>query len=187
MLGQQKEVLYDDFTKNKNNWEEGKSPNHQKYVKNGFYHIINTDLGSVTWNSIPIKIDQTQNFAIETSVSLSEAKEGEALLIFGENNKTNDFFFIQIRDVSKKYPIQIGKRENGEWKGVWKNTKINVNKKYNRLTVKKVKDDLIFLINGVIIHTQKFEPFFGNGVGLGCGGPQHAIFDYVLVLENQTN
>lgn len=187
LFGQQKEVLYDDFTKNKNNWEEGKSPIHQKYVKNGFYHIINTDPGSVTWNSIPVKIDQTQNFAIETSVSLSESKEGEAILIFGEDNKTDDFFFIQIRDVSKKYPIQIGKRENGEWKGVWKSAKINTQKEYNRLTVKKIKDEMIFLVNGIIVHTQKFEPFFGNGIGLGCGGPQHAIFDYVLVLENQAN
>lgn len=187
LFGQQKEVLFDDFTKNKNNWEESNNPVNQKYVKNGFYHMVNPDEGSVTWNSIPVKIDPTQNFAIETFVSIDNKKDGEALLIFGENNKTNEFYFIQIRDVDKKYPIHIGKLVKGEWKGIWKNAKINTNKEYNRLTIKKVKDELIYLVNGIIVHTQKFEPFFGNGIGLGCGGPQHAIFDYVLVLENQAN
>lgn len=184
---QQKEILYDDFNKNKNNWEEGKNELHQKYVKSGFYHIVNHEDSSIAWNSIDVPIDVTQNFAIETSVSLSENKSGEAILIFGANNKTDDFYFFQIRDVDKKYPIQIGKRENGEWKGVWKKANINTKKKYNRLTIKKIGTKLNFLVNGIVIHTQEFESFFGKGLGLGCGGPQHAVFDYIFVLENQTN
>ena len=185
VAAQQKELLLDDFNDNKNNWEEGDEEDFDKFVKKGFYHVINTSDKKVTWNSIAVPINQKENFSIETSVSLTENKEGEAIFIFGENNKTNDFYFIQIRDVPNKYSIYIGKREKGEWSGIYKNAKINPIGKYNRLTVKKIKDKLQFLVNGIIVHTKNYESFFGNGLGLGCGGPQHAVFDYVLVIENQ--
>lgn len=185
MIAQQREVLLDDFTtSSKYNWQEGSTSTQQKKVTNGYYNIINNSENSITWNSVPAKIHKNKDFSIETDVALYQNSRGEALLIFGENPETGNFYFYQIRDIKNAYPIYIGKRENGEWKGTWMNSKTNPLKKMNRLTVKRIDDKIYYLLNGIIIHTDKFEPFYGTNIGLGAGGPQHAVFDYLLVIEN---
>ncbi len=181
----QKELLLDDFDgKSDLDWTEGITPDHYKSIKKGFFHIINRSTSKITWNSVKVPLDTSKNFSIETSVALFQNNEGEAILIYGENKETLEFHFVRIRSVDNKYPVQFGTFKNGEWRGDWRNAVISPIKKFNRLTVKKQGNEMLFLINGIIIHTEKFKPFFGNKIGLGSGGPQHAVFDYILVLQN---
>lgn len=182
----QKEVLLDDFDgKTDYDWTSGSTPEHYKTIKKGFFHIINKSKSKITWNSVRVPIDTSNNFSIETSVALFQENEGEAFLIYGEDKKALKFHFVRIRDVKNKYSIQFGTFQNGKWEGDWRNITINPLKQFNRITVRRKGKEMLFLINGIIEHREPFKPFFGDTIALGTGGPQHAVFDYILVFDER--
>ncbi|MCW5914916.1 MAG: retroviral-like aspartic protease family protein [Chitinophagaceae bacterium] len=186
--GQKKEIFRDDFNNNFNRWSEAKETNQERFFRGGQYYIINNESGILTWNTQNVDIDQNENFIIETSVALNWQKDGSAYLIFGEDNRSSkNCHCLSIQKVKNKYTTYIGKRIDGEWVGVWKNGKIKDFGQQNILTVKKKKNKISFYVNGSLVHSKDFEPFFGNGVGVGCGAPQNASFDYLTVKQDKKN
>lgn len=186
-FGQRKEIFRDDFNNNSNRWSETVKSNQERFFRGGQYYIVNNETGKMTWNTQNINIDPKENFIIETSVSLNWDKEGDAYLIFGEDRATSNYHCISIRKVKNKYSVYVGKKMDGEWVGVWKNGKIKDFGQQNKLTIKKIKNRISFYVNGRLVHSKDFEPFFGNGVGVGCGAPQNASFDYLSVRQDKQN
>ena len=185
-FGQRKEIFRDDFNNNSNRWSEAVESNQERFFRGGQYYIVNNETGKMTWTTQNINIDPKENFIIETSVSLNWDKEGRAYLIFGLDSATHNYHCISIKKV-KKNSVYVGKRMDGEWVGVWKNGKIKDFGQQNKLTIKKKKNRISFYVNGGLVHSKDFEPFFGNGVGVGCGAPQNASFDYLSVRQDKQN
>lgn len=186
-FGQRKEIFRDDFNNNANRWSEAKETNQERFFRGGQYYIVNNESGKMTWNTQNVDIDQNENFIIETSVALNWQKDGDAYLIFGEDRSSKNFHCLSIKKVKNKYTTYIGKKIDGEWVGVWKNGKIKDFGQQNILTVKKKKNKISFYVNGSLVHSKDFEPFFGNGVGFGCEAPQNASFDYLTVKQDKKN
>lgn len=189
--GQKKEIFRDDFNNNLNRWSEAKETNQERFFRGGQYYIVNNETGKMTWSIQNVDIDQNENFTIETSVALNWQKDGDAYLVFGEDRNGRNFHCLKIYKKAKKEygytykEVYIGKSIDGEWVGVWKKAKIKDFGQQNILTIKKKKNTISFYVNGSLIHSKDFEPFFGNGVGVGCGAPQNASFDYLVVKQDK--
>ena len=189
--GQKKEIFRDDFNNNFNRWSEAKETNQERFFRGGQYYIVNNETGKMTWNTQNVDIDQNENFIIETSVALNWQKDGDTYLVFGEDRNSKNFHCLKIyKKAEKEYgytykEVYIGKLIDGEWVGVWKKVKIKDFGQQNILTIKKKKNTISFYVNGSLVHSKDFEPFFGNGVGVGCGAPQNASFDYLVVKQDK--
>jgi len=192
-FGQKKEIFRDDFNNNHKSWSEQKGTEQEKFFRNGQYYIINKKIDQVTWTRQNVIIDPKENFIIETSVALNWEKEGSAILIFGEDNGSANFHCMKIyKKTNKKRgykynDVYIGKHIDGEWVGVWKKARIKDFGQQNILTVKKKDNQISFFVNGRLVYTKGFEPFFGNGLGMGSGPPQNVSFDYIVVKQNKQN
>jgi aspartyl protease family protein len=190
-FGQRKEIFRDDFNSNTNRWCEAKETNQEWFFRGGQYYIINNETGRMNWCTQNVNIDTKENFIIETSVALNWQKDGSAYLIFGIDRNGKNYHCLQISKKANKQggytrgEVYIGKRIDGEWVGVWKKANIKDYGQQNTLTVKKKGDKISFYVNGSRVHTKDFEPFFGNGIGVGCGAPQNVSFDYLSVKQDK--
>lgn len=190
--GQKKEIFRDDFNNNNNRWSEAKEANQERFFRYGQYHIINNEEGKMTWNTQEVKIDQDENFIIETSVALNWQKDGNAYLIYGYDKKYSNFYCVQIsKKANPKYgytynEVYVGKNIDGEWVGEWKGKNIiNDFGQQNTIKIKKKGSYIYFYVNERKVYSKQFEPFFGNGIGVGCGAPQNVSFDYLVVKQNK--
>ena len=93
---QQKEILNEDFSSNKNKWLTGEVANLSVKVENGKYIIDNNSNRSLT-PQVLAAVDSIKDFEISVSItSLSTKSDGAACgLIFGSNMYRRFCFFIR--------------------------------------------------------------------------------------------
>jgi predicted aspartyl protease len=180
-------VLFsEDFNNNRNNWRESHDPNKDFYFRNGSYHIVQKEEGRLTWHSIPVGIENRSDFVIETVVTLNWKEGGGAHLMYGMNEKSKSYYSVQIKKEKDKKEIFIGKYENRQWYGIWKDANLNYGKPI-KVQIAKKGNMISFYINGLFTYSQPFETFYGNAVALGCEGIQHSSFEYLNVYQGANN
>ena len=181
----QTEIFRDDFNTNINEWAESTEANTEKFFRDGHYHIINTESGWVTWSTININLDPSEDFIIETSVALNWHTMGSAYLLYGVDQTNSDFHYMSIVKVDNIVnSVSIGKRIDGQWTSETKDARLAPYGQQNILKVQKRGDILTFSANNRVVHRQEFEPFLGNRIGVGCGDNQSVSFDYLVVKQD---
>lgn len=189
-----KEIFKDGFNNNSKDWSETKKTYQEYFFRYGYYNIINKEDGRMNYTYQPLKIDQDENFIIETSVALNWKDDGAAYLIYGYDKKYSNYYCVRItKEPNPKSgwsykEVYIGKKIDGEWVGEWKGKKIIKDfGQQNIIKIKKKGNYVYFYVNGRKIYSKEFEPFFGDAIGLGCGAPQNVSFDYLVVKQDKQN
>ena len=176
-------IFREDFNNNMNNWRESHAETKSFYFNNGSYYINQRENSRLTWEAKEVVIDQHADFSIEASVTLHERNNGGAHILYGMNEADRTYYSIKIKNEKNKKEVFIGKYVDRQWIGSWSDGFINDFGKANLIQISKKGDEISFFVNGVFIETRRFEPFFGNAVGLGCEGIQRTSFDYLSIQQ----
>ena len=178
------EVSFEDnFKDNKNNWATAASDENKALsIENGFYyfeHKRTTD-SWVTYKNIPISTQR--DFVIEAQYKkVSGIQNNGYGLVFGREDNDNEFQF----EISGDGHFRADKYVKGaftEVKAWTKSTAIKEgNGSRNKLSVVKLGSSLEYYINDQLVFTDRFQPFFGDAIGLTISYNQKIGMDYLRV------
>jgi uncharacterized protein YgiM (DUF1202 family) len=173
-------VFREDFNNNSNEWRESREAQKEFFFRNGAYHIIQRDNGRLTWFAMPVELDTKDDFLIETEVVLHLREGGGAHLMYGVDETGHNYYSVQVKKEKDKKEVFIGKYENKQWNGVWKDATITFNRPI-RIQVLKKGQLISYYVNGQFIYSQSFEAFFGEMIALGCEGVQHVSYEFLNI------
>jgi len=157
-------VFQDDFSKFKNYWLLGIEENSWSESIEGGNLVFQSLTDKAKEDLLPVIIDQSRNFEIETSIRFVEGKMdkgyglqwGKAInplkqfdfLLTGAGHFTIDKYTGEFKDY---VPFTISDKVNRY--------------AYNKLTIRKFDGIYYFFLNEKLVHSMPFEPFFGNLIG----------------------
>ena len=145
-------LFFDDFEHgNHYGWATGTNSNRKLEISNGRYVVEGKSSGHNPWIYLNkqqqyFTIDQTRNFQIELDLKLLSGSETRSnSLLFGQDKDGNNLRF----SFSRNGKFLISKRENGGFINLQSWSVSNEIKKsdWNKLTVRKVKNNYYFFIN----------------------------------------
>jgi len=173
-------IFYEGFEDNRHKWDLGQEDS--SWIEN----IINGNLlfeaidELAKEDYISFEIDQKKDFEIEASIKFIKGNEAAANgLQWGKSeNSQFDFMF------NGNGQITID-RFSGEFYDYLPFTPVvNYNPDgYNKLTIRKYKDEYCFFFNEVLVHQMPFKPFFGDNIGFQVGGKSTIQVDYLRISE----
>jgi len=179
----QKSLIYqNDFNSSSDDWATGSFDNgcRESHITNGHYELSSkcTDTNPVHWTNLAV-IDYSKDFEIESAIKF----------VSGENDNSNGIFWGRNTD---GYRFRFTFSGNGQYKidrynGTWYNFKSwtaasCINKTdFNKLTIRKIGDNLYFFMNEIFVHMMAFEPFFGQQIGFQVNQNSTIWVDYLTV------
>ena len=174
----------DDFIDN--DWTETDGENSFSTVLNGYY-ILEHKRTSMSWLfTKSLYLNPNEDFYIETKMTqLSGITNDGYGIIFGMSGGQNYYSFIVSSD--GKYKL-YGYRNNDffspkEWT---KEKVINKKNTANVLGIKKTGDDIYFFVNGQLLFSQRYQPFFGLSIGFVLNRKMKVAVDYIKVKQSNT-
>jgi len=176
-------IFYDEFNENRNNWDtrniEDQTSNS---IADGYYYIEGLQKKQALMKLYPILIDENKNFEIEASIKkITAAKKNGYGIVFGFLDIENYFrFTINDKGSFKFYKKKDGKREKIiPWtESEYINQGIGTT---NKLTIKKVGDEIKLYSNDNLIAIIPFQSFFGNMIGFYVQREQKIAIDYLRI------
>lgn len=174
-------LVHETFDDNRRGWLTGD----EAKIENGKYRIAFLRAGTLH-TSIPMAISPFSDFQIEATfreISESRPKSGYGLAwgMYGANNF--HLFYIMRSGV-----FSYGKVADGKWAGSdWRTSSlIAKGDAENRLAVKRTGERLDYLINGSVVASGRYEPFFGSRVGFAITGGREVQIDNFVVATSET-
>jgi hypothetical protein len=182
LLAQNTDLMIEDFESNKRDWFTTVESDHERLIANGRMKLI-TASNTYYYTGQNVLPEKKKDFRVETELSFVKYKNGEAGIMWGDNDKGEKLYFFLL---SPK-----GAWNFGTWSpqffsmtGSQKSTAINKDLATNRLKIERIGSKLKLYINDVEVHSTKFPSTKGNFVGLVSGGGSHAVeADYFNVVE----
>ncbi|MBN1948662.1 MAG: hypothetical protein JW784_02865 [Candidatus Cloacimonetes bacterium] len=173
-------VFEDYFTDNSNSWYTGEDEEMTTRIENGKYLFQNkTDGDYYVWNRA--YLDDGEDFNITTRIRHTGGVDDYGYgLVWGMEDIDNHYYFL----ISHNGYYQIGKYKEGEIyiKVEWtQNAYINTQSINNKLTLRKVGDQLKFYINDNYVNQIQFESFFANSLGFVVWEAQTIEIDDLIV------
>ncbi len=180
---QKKEIFFDDFDDNRNNWPmkgiDAKSSFSLSYGQYYFEHIRN-DKSWITYRTV--EINEHKDFEIEANITKISGVINQGFgIVWGREDSNNQFDFnisgngyykVNKSYLSKRYDI-IG------WT---KSSYINRgNGATNKLTIKKTGNRITFYVNDNYLAEKDFQSFFGDKLGFVIYHNQKIAIDYFRV------
>ncbi|MDW7692552.1 caspase family protein [Flammeovirgaceae bacterium SG7u.111] len=156
----------------------GESNQRVAKIINGYYQWESkNESAASTWHTI--KIDQSKDFEIESRIRFVRGKEASMVSMFWGRGESGYRYDLGFNGNGK---ITIDKYV-GEWVDFLKWQLFDgVNKtSYNKLTVRKVGNQMYFFYNEVLAHSMPFEPFYGDRIGFVCPPSSIINVDYLNV------
>jgi hypothetical protein len=160
-----KSVFIENFKNNSNGWAEKNSADVLLSVNQGTYIFSHkrNNKSWLTWKKVTI--DEKRDFLIESEMVKTGGVNNNGYgVVFGLKDASNCFFF----QISGDGHYRFYKSFKGNYTHIipWKKNKYV--KKYNsgnKLSIKKVGNNLEFYINGNYVDKALFQNFMGTGVG----------------------
>lgn len=174
-------LFVEDFNNNKNNWYLGIKENVW------FENLQDSTLFFQSFEDVPkedfkeVFIDQQKDFEIELKIRFDKGIPTKANgLQWGKaaDGKQFDFLFSG----NGQFTIDKFTGTFTDYVPFTSSKLINVYT-YNTLTVRKTGSMYYFFINGQLVHSMPFEPFFGNGVGFQVAEKSSVQIDYLKVWQ----
>lgn len=175
-------VFYDDFNDNNNDWSLGDDNTRTFSIRNGKFYF-NHKLEDYSYiNSQYVNLDESKDFAIEAQFNkISGVQNNGFGLVWGRENSQNQYDFT----VTGNGYFEVMKIKNGEFEelqGWTKSSYINQgNGATNKLTVKKLGNQLKFYINDYYVTATNYGAAFGNYLGFVVYDQQEVSIDYLDV------
>jgi outer membrane protein OmpA-like peptidoglycan-associated protein len=167
-------------------WSETDNENASCKVEGGQY-LLEHKRKSLSWLfTKSLYLNPEKDFYIETKMTqLSGVKDDGFGLIFGMSNIQNYYGFVISSE--GKYKL-YGFKDNvffspREWT---KGGNINKRKSANVLGIKKSGQELSFWINGKIVFSQPYQPFFGLSIGFVLNSKMKVAVDYFKIKQVNT-
>ncbi|HEY6951580.1 MAG TPA: hypothetical protein VI758_04185, partial [Bacteroidota bacterium] len=158
-------VLSDEFSNNSNSWPEGSDENHTMSIAGGSLTLEGLNAEKAWMSCIPVKINQDNDYSIETTVSKVGGDENTGYgLVWGHADGSNTLMF----KVTGTGYYQIVKRIGGVDTDLipWEKTDaVAASNGTNKLTLRKVKDKFEVYVNDQFMKSIAAEPLPGNEVG----------------------
>ncbi len=160
-----KVIFFDNFTDNRNNWDELHNRVMTIKIRNGKYVITHRRMRGLLTSVKSIPSVKAKNIGIKTTIDkhLGVNNHGYGL-IWGWKDRNNYCVFL----VSGNGEYQIGAKQNGIYRQItpWRHSNvIHRNNKTNTLEIKKIGDKLYYFINQQYITNTPFIRPGGNKVG----------------------
>lgn len=160
-----KVIFYDNFTDNRNNWDEINNRVMTVKIRNGKYVITHRRMRGMLTTVKNIPFVKAKNIGIKTTLKkhLGVNNHGYGL-IWGWKDRNNYRVFL----ISGNGEYQIGAKQNGVYRQItpWRHSKIvHRNNKTNTLEIKKIGNKLYYFINQQYITNTPFVRPAGNKAG----------------------
>lgn len=188
ILNAQKVKLFsDDFTNCDNHWKELKNDTCNMVIRENKYIITNKTPGNkCTYSLIPVNIDQTKDFIIETTILQTGGAGNQNYgITWGYKDDKNNFSFC----VSSNGKYKISRRSDGnEHDTIWTG-KIYYNPTNSpfRLKIYKAESIYYFYANDYFLSQIPFETFYGNSIGFKIDDSLSVEIDNLTVYQVPEN
>ena len=175
-----KNILYDSFDYEKNDWLTTSNSKHKGAIENGSFSLLNKKAEGTITSLINVFIDTDKDFEIEAKIKHVYSNKQTLLmsLIWGANYSEKNYFGFTA---DKSY--RISKYQNSKYKAYKDWTSLSTLSKYdyNKLTIRKVGAKMYFFINSKFVHSMYFKNFFGNRLGFQSPSKTKIRMDYLRV------
>jgi len=193
LLFSQKNIIKEEFINNSNNWEISNSQHEKSEVIKGVYLLSNYDSNVWHWFSSKQKLNYSQNWLIESNISIVEiSKNNEFGIIWGAND-TNQFQFLLNNFIDTSYAgAYVCENYNTHYTLIepFVLPKLNINKKV-KFTILHTLNNFYFLINdNPIGHCKSsiINPLIcGNKIGFYVGTKNKISVENIVVKELLNN
>lgn len=172
-------VFNDGFSDNTNNWKTGYTDTRNGSIYNGYY-TWEAQTASTATTLKEIYISTSKDFEIEGKfkrVSGEKTSTLQSLLWGCGGTKKNYFGFtadgsfrISWYDGSNYYAYKD-----------WTNTSSISKYGYNKMTIRKIGNNMYFFINGTFVHSMAYKALFGNKIGFQAASNSKLSIDYLKV------
>jgi len=185
LIAQVIEGFEDDFVDNSSAWSESDGDNSYCKVQNGQY-IIEHKRTNMSWLfTKSLYLNPDKDFYIESKMTqLSGVKNDGYGIIFGMSSIKNYYSFVVSSD--GRYCLYSYKNNEYFSSKEWTTADvINKKKTSNVLGIKKSGRQILFFVNGKLIFSQQYQPFFGLSIGFVLNRKMKVAVDYIKI--KQTN
>jgi hypothetical protein len=175
-------IFYDGFDNNTNEWWTGTTPGvEQGKIENGYYQYESFRKNSARLTFRKVSIDTDSDFEIEASIKFVKgAKEYFQGLCWGRDPADDSDFRFGFAETGY---YRITKYVKGEWRDYvpWTQSQWVNPTAYNKLTIRKIKRQYYFFLNGNLVHSMPFEPFWGHDIAFLANAHSAIRVDYLRV------
>ena len=176
--------LYNETFSSKGTWPEGSNSTRILDVRNGKYYFEHLK-DDKNWNVTTKRIETntSRDFEIEMSFQkISGSKSHATGLLYGAKDGDNTFHFVLSND-----QFRVSEKKDGTFKAIKSWTTSSSIKTgyydYNKLKIIKKGSSMYYYINGTLVTTQSFKPFFGKKLGILVYNKQKVAVDYFSVKQ----
>ncbi|MGN6647014.1 MAG: hypothetical protein ACTHJT_10845 [Cytophaga sp.] len=167
-------------------WTVSESENSSCKVQDGQY-IIEHKRTSMSWLfTKSLYMNPGKDFYIETKMTqLSGVNDDGYGIVFGMSGIQNYYTFV----VSSNGQYLLYGYRNNEYfspRGWTKDNAINKKKTANVLGIKKTGQEVSFFINGKLVFSQSYQPFFGLSIGFALNRKMKVAVDYIKIKQTNT-
>lgn len=167
-------------------WSEGNSASSFSKVINGQYILWHKRTSTSWLYTKSLYLDPDRDFYIETKMTqLSGVSNDGYGLVFGMSGIQNYYSFV----VSSNGKYKLYGYSNGEFFSPqeWAKVKgINKQGTANVIGIKKTGSEISFYVNGILMFTQAYQPFFGLSIGFVLNRDMKVAVDYFKVKQTNT-
>jgi len=180
----EKEVVFlDNFDNNNNRWWLGDNTEALSSIEKGYLTLEWRGKSPIWYSLNGIIFDLTRDFEIETSIKQTIGNKGNLFgLIFNKSDKGECGFIVNCNSESVAYQDKINEerrfiKDGGEFVP---NISVVYNE-FNRLTIRKVQDQLSLYVNEVLLKSGSISDFNSNRIGFQIWYNSRICVDYLKV------
>lgn len=179
-------VFNEAFDDNSNRWILRSTPIESSNISGGSLNITAVSSAAIS-RSIPVGLNEKNNFEIEAEFVFLQGRQTEAIYLNWGKSMYGTFGFGFSGDarayVFDKYTPQSLFVDRIPWT---QTKTLKGEGQPNKLTVRKVNSTYFFFINEKLVNTAPVEPFFGNYIGFVCPQQTSLKVNYLVVRELRT-
>jgi hypothetical protein len=153
-------------------------------IKDGYYSYKNkSKTGYIYSNKELADFNENKDFIISCKVFISDTSSWGVGIDWGMQGAAEKYFRFEItKDSKNSLEYNIYKSDGGiSFLKNWTASSAINEKKWNTLTVRKIKNTYTFYINDTLVHTADFQPLFGKKFGVKIPRNYIGYFDDFVV------
>ncbi len=175
-------VYFDDFIDNSHNWTIDYNQNYRTELKQNVYYIVNMSDYQDVLIGQKIFYNKKQNFTIETKIKHIEGSGTYGIYIDGNKDGEGIYLTISKDKFVYIFIVKKGKIDTLLKKQIYF---IKPKKKYNLLTIKRIKNKYNFYINYQKVFSSKYIDLKNAQIGFYVSAKNKIMIDYLKILAHK--
>ena len=165
-------------------------PDASAAIENGRYTAIANNKSMSRWfmSENPVKIDTSHDFQIESTLyKLAGVSDNLYGIKFGADSSGNGLIF----GVTSNGYYKFADYDSSDWHTLIDFKESNAirqgNQVSNKLTVKRIGNKYLFIVNDSLIDTYEYQRFHGERLGFAISSAQHVAVERITVRDLSTD